>query len=123
MNKAETIATAQAMGLHLAGNETKAEIEDMIEAANDVPADPASEAVPVVRRKVNRGSTRRIVVAHEAFDKALGAFIAEIDAQVFESVETDKDGVPVRSGEWPFVTDLRRMREVVREAINGVVTQ
>mgnify|MGYP000433407065 CR=1 FL=1 len=107
MNKKELTETAEALGLNVPKDATAAQIQAMIEEANS-PGDPK-----LTRRKVNRGSTRRITNAMGKFDAAMGDFIKEMDLQFFEA---DADGN--RTGEWDFVKALREMRTGVMAEVN-----
>lgn len=76
------------------------------------PQDTAADA-PVKRFKVGRGSTRRITNALTTFDKAIAAFIKEMDLQFFVA---DKDGK--RATSWDFVSKLQDMRKEITETVN-----
>jgi hypothetical protein len=120
LNKAELIETAGAMGILLAGNETKAEIEAIIEAANSPTSETAEPPETVARSRINRGSTRRIARALEGFEKAMDEFTKEIDFLVF-SAEINANGEAKRVGTWSMVERLRAMKAEVREQINNVL--
>lgn len=109
MTKAELAAKAKGMGIELDSSETIADLEAKIAAKE---AEPKATQGPQ-RRRVNRGSTRRIVNALTTFDKAAEAFIKEIDLQFFEA-----DDKGERTGEWEFVKFLREMRAGVQTEIN-----
>lgn len=76
---------------------------------------PKDEAQNVTRRKINRGSTRRINKATEAVLAAIATFKAEIDLQVFVA---DEDGN--RTGPHFLVGDLGNMEEHIREQANEI---
>lgn len=85
------------------------ELQAMLEAAEipDVPLDEGAVAAlrkpgGVTRRKVNKGSTRRINRAATALQAALHTFATEIDTQVFI---TDDDGN--RIAPHPLVEEVR----------------
>lgn len=77
--------------------------------AQDAPARDLS----LTRRKVNRGSTRRITAAMDAFDKACDAFIKEMDLQFYVADENGN-----RVAEWDFVGHLKEMKAGVRQTVN-----
>lgn len=108
--KDDLIAEANEIGLDLSGDETVAEIE-----AKMADHKAASAGAPV-RRKVNRGSTRRIVRGLEAFDKAIAEFIKEIDLQHYIADTHGK-----RMGPSPVVEKLTAMREEIRNDINEIL--
>lgn len=66
----------------------------------------------VTRRKVNRGSTRRINRALENMQAAIDAFVEEIDKQVYV---TDEDGA--RIGSAPIVEEMRKLRHDVADEV------
>lgn len=68
------------------------------------------------RTKMNRGSTRRIVRALTEFDKAVDAFIKELDLQFFQVGE---DGERVGPAE--VVKGLREMRTAVSAEVSQLV--
>ena len=111
MNKAELTEALKVQGVEAPHGATKSKLEEMF-AANTGPA--AGNAVAgLTRRRINRGSTRRIMKAVTAFDKGMEAFIKEIDLQFYEA---DDKGERVR--EWDMVKSLRLMRQGVIEEIN-----
>lgn len=75
-------------------------------------------AVNVTRRKVSRGSTRRIMREVEAVEKALAAFSKELDLQVYL---TDADGN--RVGQHPLVGDIAAFRQHVAAKIAEITSQ
>ncbi len=110
-------------------NHTKAELEAMLAAVTDgsdeptpdVPSGPAGpvEEFPegvfeIQRRKMNRGSTRRIHRATENVVKALSDFSKEIDQQVFA---VDSNGR--RSGEHPLIAVLRRVKDHIKSSVSS----
>ena len=108
---------------------TAAELESML-AQMRVPVPMSTlEALPmstlealsapggVTRRKVNRGSTRRINRAFENFTKATNAFMEELDHQVFM---TDAEGS--RVDEHPLVVNLRTMLKDVNLTVASFTT-
>lgn len=73
---------------------TKEQLEEMLNLSQEEAAKPKGVEglrAPggLTRRKMNRGSTRRLARAHGAVDDALEAFAKEIDMQVYM---TDEDG-------------------------------
>ena len=72
----------------------------------------------LTRRKVNRGSRRRIERALTDLNKALDAAVAEFDMQAFMA---DDEGN--RIGDWPAVTELRQAKERVNERVNALFAQ
>lgn len=70
----------------------------------------------VTRRKVNRGSTRRITRAMEAFRKACEDFAAEIDTQVY--ITDEETGQ--RVGTWNFVNMVLDLPKRAEQAISEV---
>ena len=109
MTKAELTAKALALGIELDSSETVADLEAKI-AAEEAKPQPEPE---LQRRRINRGSTRRITSALSKFDKAAEEFTKEIDLQFFEA---DADGN--RTGEWGFVKGLREMRTQITTEVN-----
>ena len=109
MTKAELMAEAQGMGIELDSSETVADLEAKIAAEK---AKPKVEP-ELQRRRINRGSTRRITNALSKFDKAAEEFTKEMDLQFFEA-----DDKGERTGEWDFVKDLREMRTQITAEVN-----
>lgn len=91
-----------------------------VEAAGPPPEEAPEAPVPAVtaaRRRVNRGSTRRINRALEAVQKSLNEFAKEMDLQAFL---IDDDGN--RIGSLPWVEAMRNLANqdlpvMVRDAI------
>jgi len=81
-----------------------------------IKAEAKPETGTLARRRVNRGSTRRIRNALTAFDTACAAFIKEMDLQFYEA---DDEGN--RTGEWEFVKHLKKMREGVTQEVNAQI--
>ena len=86
--------------------------------AKKTPPQPTSSLLEepkanLTRRRDNRGSTRRIVKALEAFDAACVAFAREIDLQYFDA---DADGV--RTGSWDFVGEIKMFQGYALQTIN-----
>jgi len=102
-------AKAKDMGIELDSSETIADLKAKI-AAKEAEPKPEPE---LQRRRLNRGSTRRITNALSKFDKAAEEFTKEMDLQFFEA---DADGN--RTGEWDFVKALREMRTGVMAEVN-----
>lgn len=108
--KEETIARAEGLGIDLAGNETQADLDALIAAKE-------AEQVPTLtRRRVNRGSRRRIERAHAKFKDELKAYMAEMDLQGFIA---DEDGK--RVGTWPFVEGLKKFDKEIDEHVNALL--
>jgi hypothetical protein len=76
---------------------------------------PQNDAPVVARLRLNRGSTRRIVRAMEAYKAASEAFIKEIDLQFFEADENGERVAP-----WAFVLEFQ---EVHSKAVGIVAGQ
>lgn len=72
---------------------------------------PLTELQPT-RRKINRGSTRRINRAVENIENALDEFARELDGQVYLA---DAEGN--REAEHPLVTDVKNMKDFIRDAV------
>jgi hypothetical protein len=81
------------------------------------PLDALKAPGGLTRRKVNRGSTRRIARAHSAFQAALTAFADELDLQVYI---TNEDGK--RTGEAELVKGLRALGPEISEQIAAITT-
>lgn len=77
------------------------------------PGEPAAPAVATVRRKINRGSTRRINRASDTFRGALRAFAEELDRQAWVEDDTGK-----RIGSIALVTYLRQVEQDVNDELN-----
>ena len=73
------------------------------------PKKKAEPELTPTRRKINRGSTRRINRAHEAVDAAMNEFIKEIGLQAFLA---DEDGE--RVADHPLVGELKEMQAHIR---------
>jgi hypothetical protein len=73
--------------------------------------------VEVQRRKVGRGSTRRIVRAKDTLDAALAAFRKEMDLEVYQ---VDTDGQ--RSGPWPVLVEIDAFRVSIAKAVSEILT-
>jgi cell fate (sporulation/competence/biofilm development) regulator YlbF (YheA/YmcA/DUF963 family) len=69
----------------------------------------------VTRRKVNRGSTRRLHRALEEAEKALAEFEKEVDLQAYV---TDDEGN--RVDDLPLVHAVREARQLFRDGINEI---
>jgi hypothetical protein len=87
---------------------TVKELTALLESKAGPPVEPEPEAATEVRRKVNRGSTRRINNASGTFQKALAAFAAELDRQAW--VEDSKGA---RIASVALVTYLKQVGEDV----------
>lgn len=70
------------------------------------------------RRRISRGSTRRLERAAADVSNALANAIREIDFQVYEA---DEDGN--RIGEAPIVADMRRFRDEINQRLNALIYQ
>jgi hypothetical protein len=97
-------------GLPIVGN---AEFDAGVD---DPGIDGPVESPVVERRRVNRGSTRRIVAAAATMDAAMAAFIAEMDLQFFEA-----DAKGERLGTCEFVVGLRHMRSDIAQEVNKML--
>jgi hypothetical protein len=73
------------------------------EAARQAAA--AAEETVLQRRKIGRGSTRRIVRAKDTLDAALEAFRKEMDTEVYQ---VDAEGK--RIGPWPALEQLAEFK-------------
>jgi hypothetical protein len=103
-------ATDVITGLPIVGN---AEFDAGVD---DPGIDGPVESPVVERRRVNRGSTRRIVAAANQIDKDLERFIAEMDLQFFEA-----DAKGERLGTCEFVVGLRHMRSDIAQEVNAML--
>lgn len=114
MAKADLIEQAKALGLELTGDETVVELEAKIAAE-----DTGDNTVPaLMRRRVNRGSRRRMERALKKFNTDIDAAIKEFDLQAFIA---DEDGN--REEDWPLVGEMRRFRQHVIDQVNGLLSQ
>lgn len=89
-------------------------------SASEAPIDPLKAlAAPggVTRRKINRGSTRRINRALEAFQKSCVDFAEELDRQAYI---TDDDGK--KTGSLDVVKDLRDLPALMSKAVAEITT-
>jgi hypothetical protein len=91
---------------------TVKELTALIEGEGDVP----ETAVATVRRKVNRGSIRRINKASDTFRGALKAFAEELDRQAW--VEDDQGS---RVGSVALVQYLRQCEADVNDELNKLL--
>lgn len=84
----------------------------------DKAADQAAEIKEpeVKRRKLGRGSARRITRAIDALDAAMTTFIKDMDFDVFL---VDDEGV--RVGRWPVLDDLEKVKTHVRAEVGYVL--
>lgn len=119
--KDELIEKAKSLGIELDSNETVADLEAKIAAYSGEegpePEGTTGAAGELVRRRVNRGSRRRIERALTAFQKACDAFAEEMDLQLFMA---DEDGE--RIGRWPVVDDVEGFKSHITNEINGALT-
>lgn len=120
--KDELIEKAKGLGIALDSNETVADLEAKIAAheADQKAAAAGDEDKPegeLKRRRVNRGSRRRIERALASFQKACDEFAKELDLQLFMA---DEEGE--RIGQWPLVKDVTRFKDGITAEINGVLT-
>tara|TARA_R110000796_G_scaffold129256_3_gene244997 strand:+ start:1584 stop:2006 length:423 start_codon:yes stop_codon:yes gene_type:complete len=107
-------ATDVITGLPIVGN---AEFDAGVDnPCNDDDMDGPMEGPVVERRRVNRGSTRRIVAAANRIDGDLERFIAEMDLQFFEA-----DAKGERLGTCEFVVGLRHMRSDIAQDVNAML--
>ena len=119
--KDDLVAEAASLGIELDSSETIADLEAKI-AAHKAGAgggetiSGAPEGGTLTRRKINRGSTRRITRALDKFGKDMDAFIAEIDLQAYVADENGE-----RIGEAPLVKALRDMKAGVTQEVNGIL--
>lgn len=109
------MARAKELEIELDANETIADLKAKIFKAENKSPEPEGE---LTRRKVNRGSRRRIERALTDLNKALDAAVAEFDMQAFMA---DDEGN--RIGDWPAVTELRAAKERVNERVNALFAQ
>lgn len=125
--KDDLIAEAKRLEIELDGTETVAVLEKMVAVAlggaEIVP--PVEEAQQlegamtpheVKRRKVNRGSRRRIERTVAALNSQMDAAIKELDLQAFVA---DDDGN--RVGEWPAVARLREAKARINADVNQLL--
>jgi hypothetical protein len=94
---------------------TVKELIALIEGEGDVPEEATQ--VATVRRKVNRGSMRRINKASDTFRGALKAFADELDRQAW--VEDDKGA---RVASIALVAYLRQVDQDVNDELNKLFT-
>lgn len=121
--KDDLVAEATKLGIELDSSETIADLEAKItahkaelEAASQKDAGNNTSGA-LTRRKVNRGSTRRITRALQNFNKGVDEFIKELDLQVYMA---DEDGN--RTGEAPMVKALREMKENLTNGVNEIIS-
>lgn len=80
-------------------------------------ANKAEPTPPEVKRhKINRGSSRRIMRAKEAFLEACKAFADEMDRQVYV---VDEKGN--RTAEAPIVTEVQAFARKANEEVNKLL--
>lgn len=84
------------------------------EPVKTVAKEPVKAPSGPTRRRLGRGSTRRITRALTKFDEDIAAFTKEIDLQFY--VADDKGE---RVDEWGFIKELREIRAGVADAINA----
>jgi hypothetical protein len=97
---------------------TVKELTELLEGKGEPPVEPEPEtAVATVRRKVNRGSMRRINKASDTFRGALKAFADELDRQAW--VEDDKGA---RVASIALVAFLRQVDQDVADELNKLFT-
>lgn len=101
--------------------------------AGDEGGDPKTDEVAAVgaavgvvqRRKVGRGSTRRINRALDAMTTALDAFKAEIDMQIYIVEEKPEDAPanwePKRVAAHPLVQDLEQLKTELVKRVNDII--
>ena len=112
--KAELADVLEKRGVEVPADATKDDLETlMVETKPDAIEDLRTPG-GVMRRKVNRGSTRRINRALGNVEEALDAFAAEIDRQVWV---TDENGE--RVAPHPLVEEVRAFRA----ALSGKVAE
>lgn len=114
--KDDLVAEAKSLGIELDSSETISDLGAKIAAHKAAAGDGEPARGEVVRRKINRGSTRRITRALDKFGKDMDAFIAEIDLQAY--VADDKGE---RIGEAPLVKVLRDVKAGVTHEVNGIL--
>lgn len=76
----------------------------------------AAELAVLQRRKVGRGSTRRITRAKDTLDQALIAFRKEMGLEVYQ---VDDEGA--RNGDWPALKEIDRFRVWITEQIGEIL--
>lgn len=116
--KDELIEKAKNLDIELDSNETIADLEAKIaaqEAEAMVLPGPMVQG-ELARRRVNRGSRRRIERALSAFQKASREFAKELDLQLFMADEKGE-----RIGAWPVVEDIGAFRQYVTDEINAAL--
>lgn len=108
--KDDLIEEAKGLGIELTGDETVADLEKAIDAA-EKPSDGGLK-----RSKVNRGSRRRIERAMARFNAEMEATIKELDMQAFVA---DENGERVE--EWDAVKMLREAKSEVNSMVNQLL--
>jgi hypothetical protein len=119
--KAAALAKNVAAAMSETKKDTPGSMDYMATAATATTPEPSTDEGPmpgpvVERRRVNRGSTRRIVAAANQIDKDLERFIAEMDLQFFEA-----DAKGNRLGTCEFVVGLRHMRSDIAQEVNKML--
>lgn len=114
--KDELIEKAKGLEIELDSNETVADLEAKIAAAEAEAGGSLPVAGELVRRRVNRGSSRRIERALTAFQKACDEFAKEMDIQLFVA-----DGNGERIAPWPGVEGISNIKEGVTQEINEIL--
>lgn len=92
-------------------------VKDQSPPATQPPAEDEAPPEPAVqRRKVGRGSTRRIIRAKAALDAALVLFRKEMDREVYQ---VDANGE--RTGAWPVLTEVDAFRASIVAQVNEIL--
>jgi hypothetical protein len=114
LTKSVATKTDEITGVAIVGN---AEFDAGADGPGDGDGMDGSMERPVVeRRRVNRGSTRRIVAAANRIDSDFKSFIDEMDLQFFEA-----DAKGERLGTCEFVVGLRHMRSDIAQEVNKML--
>lgn len=123
--KDDLIEEAQSLGIELDASETIADLEAKIAVhhaqGNDGGDGSSDESAAVSggevkRRRLNRGSRRRLERTLSRLNIEIDQAIKELDLQAFVA---DDDGN--RVAEWPLVSEMREFRAHVNERITAQI--
>lgn len=91
---------------------------DEAQTEQEIVEETAPQPEPVIaRRKVNRGSTRRVIRALDAFQAAAEAFEKELDLQFYEVNDKGE-----RVGPAPVTVDVRAIRLALGDRVRQMLT-